>query len=410
LLLIKTTVLDTSNQWGLPPYMTAAELQAEAVHEKAKKDAEAEAASFAAQAAIPEWNKPRILKPTAGKPRYRNYATQAADDTYFDGLKRQSYLKNQPVVIPGKLPVAPLFGPSRELQIKSSAEFPTVYAQRLTPTDLAELLDENQNLRNNVLNRTWQCNICPQTFEGWKDEEKLTHGKEHMKSLEAAGQCPCCGNDNWKFWTNDQKTAHIQEHFSIEEARKIETFWDEIRCPLCDRDFSRWKAEDVIRHCLKHNSTTFHFCDRCGFQEGEATEAERVHHQITCREGRERKDGDPVPIFCEFCGKDTSTQTGDEVYLHRRDCLQNTGRSRDRYCTVCGLDVTGFDTDDLNDHQGSCETPGGIKKRFCVKCGEDLFELVKDPVKRNYHKQTCFKFEPQEDDYQEKLAGMFPRF
>jgi hypothetical protein len=112
----------------------------------------------------PRLNKERVVARTAGKPKSQTWSNWMTEQYFQDGLQRKSQIKDQSVVEPGKLPTPPLFGLSRELQLRVGSSMPTIYAQRLTPTDIRKLQDENQALRNQVMELIFKCPICNVEF------------------------------------------------------------------------------------------------------------------------------------------------------------------------------------------------------------------------------------------------------
>jgi hypothetical protein len=336
---------------------------------------------------IPEFNRTRIVKPMAAKATVPRYISWLANEQHQDNLKQQSYFKDQKAVIPGKLPAAPVYGPSRELQLKVGPNFPTVYAQRITPSDFDELLDENQTLRNKVLERMWCCDICNTAFRNHNNSSIREHKQEHIKQIQEAGECPLCGSENWAFLSMDQKRAHLQWHTARTVTKAIQNSWRELQCPACDKDFSTMRPESIIDHCLKHGPHVVQYCDKCGFHEYKCTKEELVHHRQVCRDAPERKNGDPEPIFCEYCGKDTSTQTKTQKTLHTRDCQETVPGASKLFCTKCGMDITTFNNAQVERHASRCVIPRGVKRRFCGRCSTDLFEL--DSTEKSNHKRSC---------------------
>jgi hypothetical protein len=336
---------------------------------------------------IPEFNRPRIVKPTAAKAIAPKYATWLANEDYQDHLKLQSYVKDQRAVIPGKLPAAPVYGPSRELQLRVSPNFPTVYVQRITPSDIEELMNENQTLRNKVLERMWACNICNTEFKNHDNTSIREHGQEHIKQIQEAGECPLCGSVNWAFMTMDQRREHFKWHIFQENASAKQSPWQELQCPACDRDFSIMHPESIIDHCLKHTPSVVQYCDKCGLHVAKCTKEELTHHQLVCRSAPERKKNDPEPVFCESCGKDTSNQTEIQMILHMRDCQNRPTASSKAFCTRCGLDTTMFNNMQLASHTSRCAVPRGVKRKFCGRCSTDLSEMGSGD--KSSHKRIC---------------------
>jgi hypothetical protein len=336
---------------------------------------------------VPNFNRTRIVKPAAGKAKTPKYTDWLANEEYLDELKHQSYIKDQQVVIPGKLPAAPVYGPSRELQIKVSPNFPTVYAQRITPSDFDELIEQNQTLRNKVLERMWACPICNMGFKTHNNTNIREHMQEHIKQMQEAGECPLCGNTSWALMSTDQKRAHFEWHIARQRAAAVQNPWRQVRCPACDEDLSTLQPEAIVEHCLKHSPDIVQYCDKCGLHEAKCTKEEQMHHQKVCREAPERKNGDPEPVFCEYCGKDTSTQTQTQKTLHARDCQNKPTASSKIFCTKCGLDITVLNNVQLASHTSRCVVPRGIKRKFCRRCATDLSEG--DATRKSLHRRSC---------------------
>lgn len=118
------------------------------------------------------YNRERIIANAAGKPKAQKWADWLTEQSYQDKLQRNSWIKDQGVVEPGKMPAAPVFGPTSELMLRVGSSMPTIYAQRLTPTDIKYLQDENQKLRNQVLDRMWACQICDMGFETYGQDKQ----------------------------------------------------------------------------------------------------------------------------------------------------------------------------------------------------------------------------------------------
>jgi hypothetical protein len=336
---------------------------------------------------VPEFNRVRILKSTAGRVRIPKYATWMANEEYLDGLKQQSYVRDQQAVIPGKLPAAPVFGPSRELQIKIGSSLPTIYAHHLTATDIGELQDENQNLRNMVLERMWSCSICDQVFNNYDRDQIREHGREHINQIQESGQCPWCGNTNWAFMSSDKKRHHLKWHMAEESTTNMSDFWRQAQCPACDMSFATMKPEFIIDHCLKHSPDIVQYCDKCGLHEAKCINEELLHHRRVCREAPDRQQGDPLPTFCESCGKDTSSHTNLQKSLHSRDCQNGLTPVNRTFCAKCGLETSTFNNLELTGHASRCAVPRGITGKYCSRCATDLSEL--DVTGTSRHLQTC---------------------
>lgn len=356
---------------------------------------------------IPEFNMPRIVKPRAEKAKIPKYTDWMENETYLNGLKQQSYIKDQPVVIPGGLPIAPVYGPSRELQIKAGPSVPTVYAQRITLTDIGELLDENQNLRNRALDRMWSCPICENvTFKHYDNDGIREHAEDHRRKLEEAGQCPWCGIATWAVMTSEERREHSRKHTAGDDIGTARNLWKWPRCPTCDVDFSSMLPDAIIKHCLDHTPDALQYCDKCGLHEAGCTTEELAHHHQVCRQAPERQKWQTLPIFCERCGKNISSQSSSQVLRHATDCpVEATQRGR-LFCTKCGLDTHLFNNQELENHAFRCTVPGGVVGgMFCGRCATNLTKLSK--ASRASHNQTC-SGQPSESaaNSEANIAGM----
>lgn len=303
-----------------------------------------------------------------------------------DGLQRDSYHTDQGVIVPGRAPAAPMFGQSVQLQHRISDALPTVYQARLTPTDLRQLQEETQSLRNHVLDRKWKCTTCDMSFAHYDKEKIADHISEHQAREKLDGVCIWCGNTQWGFWSTSKKQLHLKSHFDQEHTLKTKEFWDPHECPACNTSFKGMTAKDIIMHCINdHSPGTVRFCDICGINEHDCNFLHRVHHHRTCRSAPDEVEGSGRPQFCIRCGKDTSKQTSAEDSLHKRDCRPTSSF----FCQVCGFDVTGFSAVALSTHHAVCKPPGGRKKTFCGKCGKKL-EGIDDAAWRQ-HDRSCWK-------------------
>lgn len=349
-----------------------------------------EASTSADQVAIPkipEFNKLRIIKPIAKRAKTMKPAAWMAEEHYQDDLQLQSYTKDQRAVIPGRLPAAPLYGPSRELQIKVSSNFPTVYAHRMTPSDFEELAEENQMLRNKILERMWACPICNMTFKNFDDTRIREHVQEHISHIQEAGECPLCGSASWTFMSMEERRGHLAWHMANEREAEQQAKWRNVQCRACDGDLSGLSGDAIVTHCLKHSPDLIQYCDKCGLHEGAFSQLEQLHHHQVCHEAPERRQGDPEPNFCESCGKDKSCQTHLQRGLHFRDCLKVPSAASKRFCTKCGLDTTQLNNVQLAGHNFRCRIPRGVKGKYCGRCCADLSEL--DTVHKLRHRRVC---------------------
>jgi len=357
-------------------------------------------------------NIPRIIAKSAGKPKAQSWDDYMEGQCYLNGLQRKSYIKDQSIIQPGKEPLVPLYGQSRELMFRLGDQLPTVYAQRLTPTDIMQLYEENQYLRNRILDRETKCQICDEVFENYKIEEIAAHHREHRLRLQEDGECAWCGDVNYGFMTVSQRRFHLKQHFDREDTILKTEFWKDHRCPICNQNFTRWKPGDIINHCLnKHSPGLARYCDKCGVNTYNQTIAEKYYHQMACRDQSDRPHDDLKLRFCEKCGKDTSLQTPAQAELHDRDCLMESPTGN-WFCPTCGFSLNTrqlVSSDAIEEHRKNCKPPGGFKRQFCQHCGTNLKNLEKDPAGLASHKKICFqKLDPTADasSAKENLKGM----
>lgn len=351
------------------------------------------------------WNKERIVAAAAGKPKLQKWADWMTEQYFQDGLQRKSWIKDQSVVEPGRMPAPPLFGPSCELQMRVGSSMPTIYAQRLTPTDIKQLQDENQKLRNQVLDRIFACPICNEEFETYEKDKIRDHVRQHQKQLEEAGNCPSCGDPQWVFMTNDEKRMHFATHQYNTESAKVKHFYQDQHCPVCDRGLSKMKPEEVIHHCLDHAPGQVQYCDRCGLDEKDCTTEELRHHRYECRLAEDRQAGEPEPTFCKNCGEDQTCDTVEEFLKHQKHYWDG---STGRFCTKCRLNMTAHHSTRaaINKHDSHCMLFSGVKKKFCEKCRTEVFSL--DEIGKSHHHQNCHQVEPTVPSEQSRIIGMSP--
>jgi len=347
-------------------------------------------------------NRERIIAFPAGKHTPQNWATWSTEQRFLDKQQRMSWIKDQSVIEPGRMPCPPLYGATRELQLKAGDAMPTIFAQRLTPTDISQLHAENQKLRNQVLDRILACPICDEEFETYEKDQIRDHIRLHQQLLEESGQCPSCGDPQWAFMTNDEKRAHFSTHQSQHEGSKIKKFYADQRCPVCDMDLSKMRPEHVIRHCLDHAPGQVRFCDRCGLDELDCDAMELDHHHISCRLAEARKPGDPVPKFCANCGLSGTHLTPDQNVKHLVECRSDTAG---KFCTKCALDQSSLTAAAIAKHQSHCVSPCGFAKRFCEKCCTEVASL--DAHGTAHHHKACRLAEPDMSTERSRLLGIY---
>ncbi|KAH8598089.1 hypothetical protein B0O99DRAFT_701234 [Bisporella sp. PMI_857] len=358
-------------------------------------------------AKVPKFHQPRYLAPKAGRAKVRTWETFMEGQNYLNTLQRDSYVRDQSVIQPGKEPMAPLYGQSRELMLRTSDQLPTVYLQRLTPMDYEQLREENQYLRNRILDRETACQICCERFENYEPEKIAAHARQHREALQEDGQCAWCADTNYGFMSAAQKRSHLKQHFDLEDTIKIQSFWKDQQCPVCGHDFTSQKPEEIINHCLNsHSPGMVQFCDKCGANTYNMNDSELDYHQRRCRNQPEKAQGAPDSAFCERCGKDISAESSEEAKRHEHDCLQQLAITW--FCSNCGINFTTRDPLVIRNHQQSCRPPGGWRRKFCQQCGTNLSELDED--KRSSHKDNCLCKKDPAIDFRKaeaKLADLY---
>ncbi|ESZ91095.1 hypothetical protein SBOR_8528 [Sclerotinia borealis F-4128] len=324
----------------------------------------------------PRINKTRLVLPVAEKTITPKWETWMTDQHRKDALQRSSYIQDQSVIEPGLDPSAPTYGPSKELTLGVSLSTPTVYIQRLTPTDILHLAEENQKLRNGLLERSHNCNICSISMAGYENAEIQRHYAQHLIQLQKEGQCPLCERESWSIMTMEQKKEHLETHQVEADIEMIRNFWNGIECPVCDAKLSGFTAEQVLRHMADHLPGIVEFCDKCGLRTAICTEAELVHHRYTCLDKPDRGPLDPEPLFCRDCGQNRTDEDEQERGLHVVNCTAKNRRNQDKkFCTKCGIDKSAWSKDEIATHDDHCTSPQGLQKEFCLRCGTKLLGL-----------------------------------
>lgn len=333
-------------------------------------------------------NQPRIRAPRAAPVKTEKFVKWNAKQRYLDSLQQRSYHTDQSVIEPGQKPQAPIYGVSKELEFNVGASFPGVYMQRITPTDVVEIMDENKSLQNQVLERMATCIICKTSFAKYKIDEIKDHCWRHLQQLYTDGACPTCGNGSWSLWTAEEKRQHQAAHASIEESAEVKKFWNQLYCPCCDKELDTLGSpKAILYHMAEHQPGSIQYCDRCGLHLTGCDNYELNHHRDQCLAKEDRPPGSTDRWFCDHCGKDRTAGTEEEIRAHRKTCGSNEGA----WCDSCGMDITHLAPKVLQRHKTRCRPPGGYDRKFCAKCGENL--EVKDTKSLVYHKQTCFNSE-----------------
>ena len=351
-------------------------------------------------AGIPRFNKPRVTLARAAQPQIQRFTPWAAEQSRQDRLQRDSWFRDQSVIEPGQKPEAPNFGPSRELALTLGSSLPTLYSQRMTPTDITQILDENRDLRNRALERMINCTMCDVKFAAWDKDKIQEHWNLHKEQIASAGRCPVCGTDHWIFWSVERRKEHLEDHYNDADKKFAKEYWNGLQCPVCDLNLFGMRHEDVLLHVAEHPSGVLQFCDRCGLHTHDCNVLELAHHKKVCTEGRERTSTDRVPEFCDNCGIDVTQPTADQEEEHRKNC----GSTQGFFCDVCGLELKGWSRDDEDRHRSHCQPPRGFPKKHCRKCAYDL--SAADAISLSSHAQTCYINDPRITTDGERLKGM----
>jgi hypothetical protein len=343
------------------------------------------------------FNQERVLQQQVKRRVSPKFEPWIAEQNRLDRLQRESYSRSILVIGPGQQPAAVLYGPAKELILSAGDSMPAVYVQRLTPTDIYQLVDENSELRNEVLERKKKCEICNTTFEFFLKDNIREHYKEHSDSLQAAGNCPLC-DLTWAVTTVAEKRAHLLIHQESIEGEKILDFWRDLTCPVCDEDLQKLTTEEILKHTSNHPPGMVRFCSRCSFELEIATSVELANHDQKCKEVRVKYNRE----FCTKCGKERSGETDNQCANH------SVGRCEhkpNRYCPRCGVNEHEIDHPSWLSHKNHrCRTPGGLRKSFCGKCAKNLRDMT--TLELDFHKQDCFLNDSKEKSQKARYTGM----
>jgi hypothetical protein len=348
---------------------------------------------------LPRFNKDRILKAQVARPVPQAYDPWILEQNRQDRLKRDSYWKDQSIIEPGQKPEPPIFGPAKELIISVGPNMPEVYAQRLTPTDFMQLRDENQMLRNMLLERKTLCNFCDATFADFEKEKIKEHYKQHADQMQAGGLfCPLCGTKDWTFMDLNQRRAHLFVDQDKHERGIIQTFWDGQVCPICNEGLDHREAPEVLKHIASHTPNVLRYCDRCSRDCSLLSPAEVRHHDKFCVNAP-IVGAAVMRTFCGDCGADRTTETDRQRREHADQC--NPGHQG--YCEICGMNVASLDETAEFTHRKECRWPAGLPKTYCTRCGKDLLSMNR--LEAASHKQECFMRDPRPQYNKEKERG-----
>ncbi|KAK6613746.1 hypothetical protein H4I96_00067 [Botrytis cinerea] len=352
----------------------------------------------------PRINKTRLIAPVAEKAITPKWETWMTDQHRKDSLQRRSYIQDQSVIEPGLDPSPPTFGPSKELSLGVSLSTPTIYTQRLTPTDILSLVDENQKLRNGLLDRSHNCLICSVTMAGYEHAEIQRHYGQHLVQLQKEGQCPLCERESWSIMTMEQKKEHLETHQVETDTEMIRNFWNGIECPVCDAKLSGFTAEQVLRHMADHIPGIVEFCDKCGLRTAICTHAELVHHRYVCLDQPDRGPLDLAPLFCGDCGQNRTAENEGERGRHVINCTAKSRRVQDKkFCTKCGIDKSAWSNDEITTHDEHCTSPQGLSKAFCLRCGTRL--LGASEAQLDDHRVYCSVRTKEPENLRQRVEG-----
>ncbi|KAG9229319.1 hypothetical protein BJ875DRAFT_500036 [Amylocarpus encephaloides] len=336
-------------------------------------------------------NKERYLKNPAVAAKVDKFKPWMTEQNRLDRLQRESYSSAYNAVVPGQDPEPHTFGYSRELMLSGGNGTPAIYSQRLTPTDISQLLEENQKLRNQVLDRTDFCHFCDKTFDGFNHEDTIAHYKAHADQFVDAGRCPICDGENWMIMSQIQKVTHLEAHRKRSESKRMKTFWDAFDCPLCDINLSTFSGpEDVLLHMAEHTPGVLHYCDKCSVDLLAFESAELQRHKKICLDAPDRR-GDEL-IFCDVCGKNRTNEDEEGLTEHRKHCHAGKGE----FCKICGLNFKDLLLDDAWVHKERCRPPRGFAKKYCRRCGLNVHEMDED--EKEEHTEECSVVPPQYAD------------
>ncbi|RDL31056.1 uncharacterized protein BP5553_09845 [Venustampulla echinocandica] len=356
------------------------------------------------QAAQPRINEEKLLAARAASAKIPKFDPWMAEQSRLDRLKRESWYKDHSVVEPGQKPEPPLFSASRELAFTVGDAMPTIYSQRLTPTDLGQLLEENQSLRNKVLDRMDNCPMCDVTFPNYETNQITAHFKMHADQIASAGVCPECESEQWTFMNTEQRRDHLASHRDQNESDMISNFWNKFDCPVCDMPLGRHPntqhPQDILDHVAGHTPGAIQFCDRCGIDIKQFTPIEHLHHKNICIDGPKKDLGDPDPLFCDACGKDRTDEQEEGLMEHRRYCHRGPGK----FCNLCGLNLSSASGFLAVHHKNRCRPPRGFRKKFCRRCGANLPAL--DENGRLAHREACHFIEPRPGAQDGRTTGL----
>ena len=278
---------------------------------------------------------------------------------------------------------------------------PSIFFERITPTDISRVLDEKKHLQNQVLERETACPICDTNIAKYRTDETRDHFNKHIQQIQSAGSCPICETEQWSLWIPDERKLHLSTHAGVADSEVARTFWDSLLCPVCDiqlDDLGNTKA--ILYHMAEHTPGVLEFCDRCGLHLKSCDQVEIDYHHQECILKPDRDLTARTPIFCDTCGKNRSVRSHEEEIAHRRYCRLGRGL----WCDVCGLEITELSENGVAKHRSYCTTPGGFDRKFCARCGVNLG--VMDDFSIAYHKQTCFNRDTGPNTNQQIKRGM----
>jgi hypothetical protein len=347
----------------------------------------------------PRLNKERVLKPRSAPVKIQKFDPWMAEERRLDRLQRESWLHDHSAIEPGQKPEPPLFGMPKDLLIGQTDALPSIYSHRLTPTDVDQIVEENQTARYKLLERIVACPLCPAIFELNSAEERTNHFKFHADQIASAGKCPICESEQWMMMDMDQRRDHLAYHQNVGPK---EASFDKLDCPVCNKKLSKiGDAEDILYHMAEHAPGVLKYCDRCGLNIKACSQIELLNHKKICIDGPERLSTDDQLYFCDVCGRDRTHETEEQLVSHRKFCFLGKGV----YCYKCGLDMTKISKENQQRHELRCHHPRGYRKKWCQKCGSDMSKM--SDADKVQHQQSCYSREPEPVSESSRKKGMF---
>ncbi|KAL2755647.1 hypothetical protein ACRALDRAFT_1082203 [Sodiomyces alcalophilus JCM 7366] len=328
-------------------------------------------------------------------------------------------------------PSIPINAPPLEQMLRTGdGGVPMVSKAVLTPTEQRQLLKEYNELRNLNIQRIY---FCQYRHEGCK---RL---KEHLEKKHIASKCPWCRDPLYEYQTPEQKRRHFKEKHGDELRAILDVQQPQQPLQLRQRQDPSPSAAKLgagnqeqqnIRTQLKElfakprsifeqpadrpsgqpmapspparansKESEFYFCDRCGRDHGELTDAaDRAHHDRRCVP---QAEGAGHCTFCEACG-DYVWNTGEdaarwEPYAQHPHACKGISHPGKPHCTKCGLSMAKFSDEYVDKHRIHCRGFSRELGCFCPYCRESFENMPGGDQKnhdesltqKNAHIQAC---------------------